>query len=75
VSRLSTGAEYKCVANTTELLWIQVLLHDLCVGLPSPPKLWCIDISATYLSTNPVFHARTKHVKIDFHFVEDRVAG
>jgi hypothetical protein len=27
----------------------------------------------TYLSTNPIFHARTKYVEVDYHFIWDRI--
>jgi hypothetical protein len=36
--------------------------------------VYCDNVSAVYLSTNPVQHQRTKHVEIDLHFVRDRVA-
>jgi hypothetical protein len=36
--------------------------------------VFCDNVSAVYLSTNPVQHQRTKHGEIDLHFVRDKVA-
>jgi len=75
VSRSSTEAVYKALANATaEMVWIQKLLAELRVPHPSMARLWCDNLGAKYLSANPIFHARTKHIEIDFHFVRERVA-
>ena len=71
----STEAEYKALADgTTEVLWLRYLLIDLCFSPSSVATIWCDNLGATYLSVNPIFHARTKHVEVDYHFVCDRVA-
>jgi histone deacetylase 1/2 len=75
VSGSSIEAEYKSLANATaEVLWVQKLLTELQVPRPPKARLWCDNLGATYLSANPIFHARTKHIEIDFHFVRERVA-
>jgi histone deacetylase 1/2 len=75
VSRSSTEAEYKSLANATaEMIWVQKLLKELKIPHPPMARLWCDNLGAKYLSANPMFHARTKHIEIDFHFVRERVA-
>ena len=75
VARSSTEAEYKALADgTAEILWIRALLSDLHFSSDPMTILWCDNLGATYLSVNPIFHARTKHVEVDYHFVRDRVA-
>uniref|UniRef100_A0ACD5WYA4 Uncharacterized protein n=1 Tax=Avena sativa TaxID=4498 RepID=A0ACD5WYA4_AVESA len=70
VSRSSTEVEYKALATATaELVWVETLVRELGVSLKEKLCLWCDNLGATYLSANPVFHARTNHIEIDFYFV------
>jgi hypothetical protein len=36
--------------------------------------VYCDNVSAIYMSSNPVQHRRTKHIEIDIHFVREKVA-
>jgi hypothetical protein len=74
VSRSSTEAEYRSLASATaEVFWIRTVLKDLGVFLLDPPLLWCDNLSAIALASNPVFHARTKHIEVDYHFIREKV--
>jgi histone deacetylase 1/2 len=61
--------------GAAEAIWIESLLKELGVAWQRTPIIWCDNLGATYLTANPVFHARTKHIEIDFHFVRERVAA
>jgi hypothetical protein len=70
IALFSTEAEYKTLTDgTTAVIWLQYILRDLQIYSASTPTIWCNNLGATYLSANPIFHARTKHVEVDYHFV------
>ena len=74
VSRSSTEAEYRSLAIiTAELYWLRMLFKDLGIYLYHPPILWCDNVSALALASNPIFHARIKHIEVDCHFVHEKV--
>ncbi|CAL1409334.1 unnamed protein product [Linum trigynum] len=74
VARSSTECEYRALATlASEVIWLQSLLAELGQPTHTSPVLWCDNLGATYLAHNPVFHTRSKHLEIEFHFVRDRV--
>jgi len=63
------------VANgVAEAAWLRQLLQELHAPLQCATLVYCDNISAVYMSSNPVQHQRTKHIEIDLHFVWERVA-
>ncbi|KAB2632865.1 hypothetical protein D8674_029112 [Pyrus ussuriensis x Pyrus communis] len=74
VARSSTEAEYRSLAHTAaELSWVCQVLQDLSFPLLKTPAIFCDNKSAIALAFNPVFHARTKHVEIDYHYIREKV--
>ncbi|BBH07405.1 transposable element gene [Prunus dulcis] len=74
VARSSTEAEYRSLAHTAaEVTWICKVFRDFGFSSSVKPTIWCDNISAISLASNPVFHARTKHVEIDYHYIRELV--
>ncbi|GJV93803.1 ribonuclease H-like domain-containing protein [Tanacetum coccineum] len=74
--RSSAEAEYRDVANAVaETCWLRNLLRELHTPLSSATLVYYDNVSAVYLSCNPVRHQRTKHIEIDIHFVRDLVVA
>jgi hypothetical protein len=75
VSRSSAEAEYRAVAHpVAETVWLHQLLTELHRPLQQATIVYCDNISAVYMSSNPVQHRRTKHIEIDIHFIREKVA-
>lgn len=74
VSRSSTEAEYRALASLTcEVQWLQYLFQDFLVKFPQAASFYYDSKSAIYLTHNPTFHERSKHIELDCHVVHEKI--
>lgn len=59
--------------TAAELSWVCSLLSELQCPVNAAPVVYCDNLGAAQLCSNPIFHSRMKHVAIDFHFIRQRV--
>ncbi|XP_026420329.1 uncharacterized protein LOC113316341 [Papaver somniferum] len=74
VSRSSAEAEYESLSVVaSELEWLSNLFKELHISVTYPTTVNCDKTSAICLAFNPVFHAREKHIEVQYHVVRDLV--
>eukprot|EP00253_Pinus_taeda_P010683 PITA_10683 len=74
VSLSSTESEYKTLTNATcEAIWLRRILADLEEAQSGAACINCDNQSAIKLAHNPVYHARTKHVQLQYHFIREKI--
>ncbi|GKA14458.1 ribonuclease H-like domain-containing protein [Tanacetum coccineum] len=73
LSRSSAKAESWGVACGFAETCCYVFIRELHTPLATATLVYCDNVSAVYLSSNPVQHQRTKHIEIDIYFVRDLV--
>ena len=71
VALSTTEAEYMAVTEAVkEAIWLQGMAKTL--GLVQEHiNVYCDSQSAIHLAKNQVYHARTKHIDVRFHFVRE----
>ena len=73
VATSSCEAEYRAVLTATvECIWLRRLLIDLCMEIDDATHILTDSQSALAIARNPVFHARTKHIELHYHYVRER---
>lgn len=74
VALSSTEAEYMALTQAAkEAIWLRRLLAELGFRTQEPTIIHEDNQSAIALAKNPVYHARSKHIDIQHHFIRDKV--
>jgi hypothetical protein len=59
--------------NTGQCLILLVNLQEIEFAAPTPIPLFCDNQVAIHIASNSIFLERTKHIKVNCHFVRDNI--
>jgi len=69
ISKSSSEKKYRAISQAaSEITWLVRLLEELGITSLKPVTLFCGNQSTIHIGKNPVYHERTKHIEIDYHF-------
>ena len=72
ISLSSTEAEYIAATTMTcESIWLKKVLLDIKQEPKYAKIIYCDNLSTIAITKNLVFHNRTKHIDIKYHFIRD----
>ncbi|XP_050121339.1 uncharacterized mitochondrial protein AtMg00810-like [Malus sylvestris] len=75
VSKSSAKSKYRALSRAcAETIWLSYMFSELGIATQFPIHLYCNNVNTTYMAANPVFHARTRHIELDYNFIRERVA-
>lgn len=75
VTLSTTEAEYvSAAAGACQAVWLRNVLEEIGCKQGERTVLFCDNSSTIKLSKNPVFHGRSKHIQVRFHFLRELVS-
>ena len=60
-------------AAACQAIWLRRIFTNLNERQEDGTTIYCDNISSIALSKNPVFHGRSKHIEIRYHFIKELV--
>ena len=70
----STEAKYRLAAMAAqESTWLKQLMEDLHQPIDYQVSIFCNNLSSIRLAESLVFHARTKHIEVHYHYKREKV--
>jgi hypothetical protein len=74
VTLSSMEAEYRgATIVACEVIWLQKLLSNLGQLVDAHVVIYYDNISSILFVNNPVYHVKTKHIEVHYHFIREKV--
>lgn len=68
----SVKAEYRAMVHTAcKMMGLSTLIWELGFSEDGLSTMHYVNQVAAYVTSNPIFHERTKHIEVDCHFIHN----